>query len=90
MKTKILMKRFGIWLIVSAVTITSIAGFAGQVQAEKPRYGGILKNISVNCPRAIGWPSSDAPPRLPDYFLCMEPLLRIDDDGTPVPFLATS
>jgi len=90
MKNELLMKRSGIYLLVLTIVVMLMAGFSVQVQAEEPRYGGILKQFSSQVPRAIGWPSSDAGPRLPDYFLLFEPLLRIDDNGMPAPFLATS
>jgi ABC-type transport system substrate-binding protein len=85
-----MMKRFGIFLLVSVAAVTFIAGFAGRASAEEPRYGGILKSVTTWTPRSIGWPSGGAPPRLPNYFLCMETLLRVDDNGKPAPHLVTS
>jgi len=90
MEKKSAFRRLCISLLVTAVAMGLLTGFSKQVYAEKPKYGGILKNISRRCPRSIGWPSSAAGPELADYFLCMEPLLRMDGNGKPVPFLATS
>ncbi|MBW2610297.1 MAG: ABC transporter substrate-binding protein [Deltaproteobacteria bacterium] len=90
MKIKRLMKRLGVCLLVAAVAVTFMAGFVGQVQAEKPRYGGVLKILRGYSPRAPGWPSSSAGLELTDLYACLEPLTKINGNGDPVPFLATS
>ena len=42
MRSKSLMKRLGVGFIVLMVATTFLVGFARQVRAEEPRYGGIM------------------------------------------------
>ncbi len=90
MKKKSLMKRVGICLLVSVAAFTFVAGLAGQVQAETPKYGGILKSVTTWTPRSIGRPSRAAPPRLPRLKLCIQTLPSRDDKGMPAPHLVKS
>jgi len=90
MKMKRLIKRLSFYLFVSAVACTFVATFVIPVQAEKPRYGGVLKIHNIRSPRAPGWPSSCAGLEILDLYACLEPLTKINDKGVPVPFLATS
>jgi len=91
MRKQRLIKQLGVCLLVSAVTFTLIAGFADQVQAEKPRYGGVLKFSFINGPNSVGWPSNVAgTPGVLALAPCIETLLGVDKKGRPVPNLATS
>jgi len=90
MKIKRLIKRLGVCLLVMAVAVIFVAGFVCQAQAEQPRYGGVLKILRGWAPRAPGWPSSSAGLEITDLYACLEPLIKIDGNGEPVPFLATS
>jgi len=90
MKIRRIMKRFSVYLLVSVVTCSFLAAFAIPVQAEEPRYGGVLKIHNIRSPRAPGWPSSCAGLEILDLYACLEPLTKINNKGAPVPFLATS
>jgi len=91
MKMQSLMKRFVICLLVSVIGFTLMAGFVGQVQAEKPRYGCVLKFGFINGPNAVGWPSNVAgTPAVLALAPCLETLLGLDKKSRPVPHLAIS
>jgi len=83
-------KRFCVSTLILALTVTSLAGFSRQAYAEKPRYGGVFKFIRGYSPRAPGWPSSSSGLEITELYACLEPLTKIDDNGEPVPYLATS
>ena len=49
MDVKRFFRRLCVSLVISAIAVTFVAGFAVQAQAEEPRYGGVLKIISNTC-----------------------------------------
>jgi len=83
-------RRIGIAILVSAIAVIFVTTFFKPAHAEKPKYGGVLKYIRGYSPMAIGWPSSTAGLDITDLYACLEPLLIVDNNGEPAPFLATS
>jgi len=71
-----------------AVALSFGTIFPGQVQAETPRYGGILKMCYNFSPRYVGWPSSGSGPDIRDALPWIETLLKLDKDGNVSPVLA--
>jgi len=90
MNQQVTIKQLCISLLVTAIAVSLLAVPIKKTFAEKPRYGGIFKFIRGYSPMAPGWPSSSAGLDITELYACLEPLLIVDKNGNPAPFLATS
>jgi peptide/nickel transport system substrate-binding protein len=75
----------------STTSSTSVQSSSTTSTSAGPKYGGTLKVMLIAGPQtAGGWPPDVFGPDAQSYQYCMEPLLREDNKGDAIPWLAES
>ena len=83
------------WVIVVLVLSSMMAIGASAATTPKtstPKYGGTLTSVTVHTPANLGIPWVPSPMQVAEMMFrspCVETLLRLDEKGDPVPWLAT-
>ena len=85
---------FYLGLVLSIISSMLILGHTGAApkptSTEKPQYGGVLKIIYRGGPVNMGYPGqAGSIADLTCNFPAVESLVRVDERGLPVPWLAT-
>ena len=93
-KNGLLRRVFNLGLALSLIGSMLILGHAGAApkpaSTEKPQYGGVLKIIYRGGPVNMGYPGqAGSIADLTCNFPAVESLVRVDERGLPVPWLAT-